>query len=83
MEYSVEFLRRMKGSKQPCSLYHPTRGRHFENYPSDRWAGASRARTVYSHCMVEMDHVRRVHRSASPPARPGRSGHGTRSPAIS
>jgi len=57
MDYSVSFIRRMKDSKQPFFLYHATRGCHFDNYPSDAWAGHSRARTVFSDCMVEMDHV--------------------------
>jgi arylsulfatase len=48
---------KMKGSKQPFFLYHATRGCHFDNYPSDEWAGKSEARTVYSDCIVEMDYV--------------------------
>jgi arylsulfatase len=55
--YSVEFIKRMKGSKQPFFLYHATRGCHFDNYPTDEWAGRSRARTTYGDCMVQMDHV--------------------------
>ncbi len=57
MDYSVDFIRRQKGSKQPFFLYHATRGCHFDNYPSDAWAGKSMARTVFSDCMVEMDYV--------------------------
>jgi arylsulfatase A-like enzyme len=57
MDYSVDFIKRMKDSKQPFFLYHATRGCHFDNYPSDEWAGKSRARTVYSDCMVHMDYV--------------------------
>jgi arylsulfatase len=57
MDYSVDFIKRMKGSKQPFFLYHATRGCHFDNYPSDDWAGKSRARTVFSDCMVHMDDV--------------------------
>jgi len=30
---------------------------HFDNYPSDEWAGKSEARTVYSDCMVHMDYA--------------------------
>jgi arylsulfatase len=55
--YGVEFIRKMKGSRKPFFLYHATRGCHFDNYPSDRWLGSSRARTTFSDCMVEMDHV--------------------------
>jgi arylsulfatase len=57
MDYSVDFIKRMKGSKQPFFLYHATRGCHFDNYPADEWAGKSRARTVYSDCIVHMDYV--------------------------
>jgi len=57
MDYSIAFIRKMKDSKAPFFLYHGTRGCHFDNYPSDTWAGRSRARTVYSDCMVEMDHI--------------------------
>jgi len=55
--YSVEFIRKMKGSKSPFFLYHAARGCHFDNYPNDKWLGSSRARTSFSDCMVEMDHV--------------------------
>lgn len=57
MQYSINFIKRMKDSDKPFFLYHGTRGCHFDNYPSDRWAGKSRARTVYSDCMVHMDYV--------------------------
>jgi arylsulfatase len=57
MDYSVDFIHRMQGNKQPFFLYHATRGCHFDNYPSDEWAGKSRARTVFSDCMVHMDYV--------------------------
>jgi arylsulfatase len=57
MEVSLAFLDKMKGSTQPFYLYHATRGCHFDNYPSDEWAGKSMARTVYSDCMVHMDYV--------------------------
>jgi arylsulfatase len=57
MNYSVDFIKRMKDSKQPFFLYHATRGCHFDNYPSDEWAGKSRARNVYTDCMVHMDYV--------------------------
>jgi len=57
MDVSLAFLDKMKGSKSPFFLYHATRGCHFDNYPSDEWAGKSRARTVYSDCMVHLDYV--------------------------
>jgi arylsulfatase len=57
LDTSLAFLDKMKGAKQPFYLYHATRGRHFDNYPSDAWAGKSMARTVYSDCLVQMDDV--------------------------
>ena len=57
METSLAFLDKMKDSKQPFFLYHATRGCHFDNYPSDEWAGKSMARTVYGDCMVQMDYI--------------------------
>jgi len=57
MDYSIDFIRKMKDNRAPFFLYHATRGCHFDNYPSDEWAGKSRARTVYSDCMVHMDYV--------------------------
>jgi arylsulfatase len=57
LDVSLAFLDKMRGSKQPFFLYHATRGCHFDNYPSDEWAGKSMARTVYSDCMVHMDYV--------------------------
>ncbi len=57
MKYSVDFIKRMKDSKQPFLLYHATRGCHFDNYPNDTWAGRSASRTSYGDCMVEMDFI--------------------------
>ncbi len=57
LDTSLAFLDKMKGSTQPFYLYHATRGCHFDNYPSDEWAGKSMARTVYSDCMVQMDYI--------------------------
>jgi len=57
LQVSLDFLDKMKGSKQPFFLYHATRGCHFDNYPPDEWAGKSLARTVYSDCMVQMDYT--------------------------
>jgi len=57
MRYSVDFIRRMKDAREPFFLYHATRGCHFDNYPTDDWAGRSRSRTSYGDCMVEMDYV--------------------------
>jgi arylsulfatase len=57
LQVSLNFLDKMKGNSKPFFLYHATRGCHFDNYPSDEWAGKSRASTVYSDCMVHMDYV--------------------------
>ena len=57
MNTSLAFLEKMKGSKKPFFLYHATRGCHFDNYPSDEWAGKSMSRTSYGDCMVEMDYI--------------------------
>ena len=57
LEVSTDFLQKMQGSKQPFFLYHATRGCHFDNYPSDEWAGRSLSRTVYGDCMVQMDYT--------------------------
>ena len=54
---SLAFLEKMKGSDKPFYLYHATRGCHFDNYPSDDWAGKSMARTVFSDCMAELDYI--------------------------
>lgn len=54
---SIAFLRSRAQSGSPWFLYHATRGCHFDNYPPDAWAGRSRARTVYSDCMVQMDDI--------------------------
>lgn len=56
-KYSEKFIRGMADSGKPWLLYHATRGCHFDNYPNDEYAGKSRARTVYSDCMVEVDDV--------------------------
>jgi arylsulfatase len=57
LDTSLAFLDKMKGSKQPFFLYHATRGCHYDNYPSDEWAGKSMSRTSYGDCMVQMDYT--------------------------
>jgi len=57
LDVSLNFLDKMQGSQQPFFLYHATRGCHFDNYPSDEWAGKSMSRTSYGDCMVQMDYV--------------------------
>ncbi|MFT3924314.1 MAG: sulfatase-like hydrolase/transferase [Myxococcales bacterium] len=55
--YGEQFLRKMKDSKKPFFLYYNTRGCHFDNYPNEKFAGRSPARTPYSDCMVEVDDI--------------------------
>ncbi len=55
--YSEKFIRKMAGSRKPWFLYHATRACHFDNYPNDKYAGRSPARTVYSDGMVEADDI--------------------------
>jgi arylsulfatase A-like enzyme len=57
LQVSLDFLDKMKGSKQPWLLYHATRGCHFDNYPNDEYSGKSWGRTVYTDCFVEMDDI--------------------------
>jgi arylsulfatase len=56
-EYSVNFLKSQKGSKQPFFLYHGTTGVHFDNYPSERWAGKSPAGYPVKDVMVHLDDI--------------------------
>ncbi|KHK02416.1 sulfatase-like hydrolase/transferase [Desulfovibrio sp. TomC] len=55
--YGEQFIQAQADAKKPFFLYYGTRGCHFDNYPNDKFAGKSRARTNYSDCMVEMDDV--------------------------
>lgn len=55
--YSTDFIRRMASGAQPWFLYHCTRGAHFDNYPLERYLGASPARHPYKDTMVELDDV--------------------------
>ncbi|MFH1037307.1 MAG: sulfatase-like hydrolase/transferase [PVC group bacterium] len=54
-DYSEKFIRKMAGSDKPWFLYHGTRACHFDNYPDNKHAGISPARTVYSDALVEAD----------------------------
>jgi arylsulfatase len=60
-QYSVEFIERMAAQPQdharPWFLYHNTRGAHFDNYPSERWLGASPARHPYKDTLLELDDI--------------------------
>ena len=55
--YSEKFIRKMAKSKQPWFLYHATRAAHFDNYPNEKYAGKSPARTVFSDAIVEADDI--------------------------
>ncbi len=55
--YSDKFIHKMAKSKKPWFLYHCTRACHFDNYPNDKYAGRSPARTTYSDGMVEVDDI--------------------------
>lgn len=57
MEYGVEFIKKMADSDKPFFLYYNTRGCHFDNYPNEKYAGRSPARTTYSDTMVEMNDI--------------------------
>jgi arylsulfatase len=55
--YSMDFIKSMKGSKQPFFLYHGTTGVHFDNYPSEKWRGKSPAGYPVKDVMVELDDI--------------------------
>ncbi len=55
--YGENFIKAQAKNPKPFFLYFGTRGCHFDNYPSDKYLGRSRACTPYSDCMVEMDDV--------------------------
>lgn len=55
--YGEKFIKKMAKSEKPWFLYYCTRGAHFDNYPNDKYAGKSPARTVYSDSIVELDDV--------------------------
>jgi arylsulfatase len=56
-DYSVDFIRRMAGADKPWFLYHNTRGAHFDNYPHERFLGASPAKHPYKDTLVELDDI--------------------------
>jgi arylsulfatase A-like enzyme len=59
--YSLEFIRRMGGrheeERRPWFLYHCTRGAHFDNYPHERFLGASPAKHPYKDTVIELDDI--------------------------
>jgi arylsulfatase len=57
--YSAEFMRRMATARKPWLLYHCTRGAHFDNYPHERFLGASPAKHPYKDTLIELDDILR------------------------
>lgn len=56
-KYSEKFIRAQTESDKPWLLYHCTRGAHFDNYPSEEFAGKSAARYPYKDAIVELDSI--------------------------
>ena len=56
-EYSINFLKSRKGSKQPFFLFHGTTGVHFDNYPSAEWKGKSPSGYPVKDVMVHLDDI--------------------------
>lgn len=56
-EYSVDFIKQMAADERPWFLYHNTRGAHFDNYPHERFLGASPAKHPYKDSLVELDDI--------------------------
>jgi arylsulfatase len=55
--YTEEFVRRMAGGDQPWFCYLGTRGAHFDNYPHERFLGASPAKHPYKDTIIELDDI--------------------------
>ena len=55
--YSIEFIKKMARGERPWFLYHNTRGAHFDNYPHERFLGASPAKHPYKDALVELDDI--------------------------
>jgi arylsulfatase len=55
--YSCDFIRRMQHEDAPFFLYHCTRGAHFDNYPHERFLGASPAKHPYKDTIMELDDI--------------------------
>src|SRR3990172_3610320 len=52
--YSIEFIKKMATGERPWFLYHNTRGAHFDNYPHERFLGASPAKHPHKDALVEL-----------------------------
>lgn len=55
--FGEEFIRKQKDSDKPFFLYYNTRAAHLDNYPNEKYAGRSPARTTYSDTIVEIDDI--------------------------
>ncbi len=55
--YSEDFIREQEDGERPWFLYHCTRGAHFDNYPHERFLGASPARHPYKDTLIELDDI--------------------------
>jgi len=56
-QYSEAFIQRRAASKDPWFLYHCTRGAHFDNYPHEKFLGASPAKHPYKDTLLELDAI--------------------------
>ena len=56
-QYSENFIRQQGKSDKPWLLYHCTRGAHFDNYPHEKYLGASPAKHPYKDTLLELDAI--------------------------
>ena len=56
-QYSENFIQKQAGSDKPWLLYHCTRGAHFDNYPHEKYLGASPAKHPYKDTLLELDAI--------------------------
>ena len=56
-QYSENFIQKQAGSDKPWLLYHCTRGAHFDNYPHEKYLGASPAKHPYKDTLIELDAI--------------------------
>jgi arylsulfatase len=56
-QYSESFIQKQAKSEKPWLLYHCTRGAHFDNYPHEKYLGASPAKHPYKDTLIELDAI--------------------------
>ena len=56
-QYSESFIQKQAKSDKPWLLYHCTRGAHFDNYPHEKYLGASPAKHPYKDTLIELDAI--------------------------